>query len=803
MRPTMKATEVDTRSVQSGGSQANSIESVSKHRKQGGGLFRFWSGRSKTRKSSTDSDHSGPGTPRAVRHQVGRSRSAAAAYINSSLKKGPGTMECPLCLMERPKEQFPEIITCDHRSCRECLRQYLKIEITESRVNIACPECAEPLHPNDIKLVLQDSVLMNKYEEFTLRRLLMMDPDCRWCPAPDCGFAVLATGCANCPQLFCQRAGCGTSFCYHCKQFWHPNQTCDAARQQRSGIIRKTSLSYSQGSSSQDQIKQCPRCTALIIKLDDGSCNHMTCAVCGAEFCWLCMKEISDLHYLSPSGCTFWGKKPWSRKKKILWQLGTLVGAPVGIALIAGIAVPAIIIGIPVYVGRKVHAKYASMPRHRRNLAIAGSVSLSILVSPVIAALTVGIGVPIMLAYVYGVVPVSLCRSGGCGVTTSNSGGVRIELDEENDVGGGVSDNRSENNPEVNSMAANASIGEASVLNRESTSHLEVAGVITDDTVSDSASTRAIAGASLTGSLSGSGGVGPLILSQHRMDVHAEVVGKRLSISSEATFDTYNASSNRDDKDYQSTSFRKGVPHSSNPLEVHVDIERTSYPNSRHNSGSSNSTEHSIAGPSGSSRSCATSIRQVPGLAENYSDKGCTGDVWELKTSANVPSLAEKGAESSGPTTTTASAMRKSKSKGRSRGGKRSSVKISDCISEAPSYSCADSVSINDSLNSELSAVIADSEPETSSISNVDSASAPPASGGGGTGTSEGKLRNDLSSSTSSTHGLSPSIKDSLSSLTEVENDRPGSGMLVQGESRHSSSGSVNLSLGRVITTDL
>lgn len=47
----------------------------------------------------------------------------------------------------------------------------------------------------------------------------------------------------------------------------------------------------------------------------------------------------------SPSGCTFWGKKPWSRKKKILWQLGTLVGAPVGIGLVAGLAVPAIIIG--------------------------------------------------------------------------------------------------------------------------------------------------------------------------------------------------------------------------------------------------------------------------------------------------------------------------------------------------------------------------------------------------------------------------------------------------------------------------
>ncbi len=46
---------------------------------------------------------------------------------------------------------------------------------------------------------------------------------------------------------------------------------------------------------------------------------------------------------------------------------------------------------------------------------------------------------PILLAYVYGVVPISLCRSGGCGVTTTNSGGVRFEFEEENDVTVGVS----------------------------------------------------------------------------------------------------------------------------------------------------------------------------------------------------------------------------------------------------------------------------------------------------------------------------------------------------------------------------
>ena len=141
------------------------------------------------------------------------------------------------------------------------------------------------------------------------------------------------------------------------------------------------------------------------------------------------MKEISDLHYLSPSGCTFWGKKPWSRKKKILWQLGTLIGAPVGIALIAGVAVPAILIGLPIWAGRKVYVRYKNIGKHKRNLVVVGTVFGTIIVAPLVASLAVGIGVPILLAYVYGVVPISLCRNGGCGVTTN--GGVRLAFDDE------------------------------------------------------------------------------------------------------------------------------------------------------------------------------------------------------------------------------------------------------------------------------------------------------------------------------------------------------------------------------------
>lgn len=40
------------------------------------------------------------------------------------------------------------------------------------------------------------------------------------------------------------------------------------------------------------------------MKINDGSCNRMNCTVCGCLFCWLCLQEISDVHFLrSVQGC--------------------------------------------------------------------------------------------------------------------------------------------------------------------------------------------------------------------------------------------------------------------------------------------------------------------------------------------------------------------------------------------------------------------------------------------------------------------------------------------------------------------
>lgn len=143
-------------------------------------------------KNSAFFSAAGPGVTSAAAAAASTSSAAGASSSTSSSTKvgagvGPELLECPLCLLHHSRESFPDIMTCHHRSCIDCLRQYLRIEISESRVNISCPECSERFNPHDICIILGDRALMDKYEEFMLRRWLVADPDCRWCPAPDCG----------------------------------------------------------------------------------------------------------------------------------------------------------------------------------------------------------------------------------------------------------------------------------------------------------------------------------------------------------------------------------------------------------------------------------------------------------------------------------------------------------------------------------------------------------------------------------------------------------------------------------------
>lgn len=118
--------------------------------------------------------------------------------------------------------------------------------------------------------------------------------------------------------------------------------------------------------------------------------------------------------------------------------------------------------------------------------------------APLLASLAVAIGVPILLFYVYGVVPVSLCRSSGCGVSATTAG-VRLDLDEPEYINQNLSNktNGSQNTSVdvemVSHKEGNPSIGEVS-LSLGSGTHLENLGREQDR---ESASTVALAGSIL------------------------------------------------------------------------------------------------------------------------------------------------------------------------------------------------------------------------------------------------------------------------------------------------------------------
>lgn len=122
------------------------------------------------------------------------------------------------------------------------------------------------------------------------------------------------------------------------------------------------------------------------------------------------------------------------------------------------------------------------------------------------------IGVPILLFYVYGVVPVSLCRS-GCGVSTTRDG-FKFDFDEEED---GVNNMRSNQSDGVSVDAVSrigaASIGEVS-LSVASGSHIgtDKTSNITSGGVTNLTSNRGESTTALAGSITG-----------HRLEVQADI----------------------------------------------------------------------------------------------------------------------------------------------------------------------------------------------------------------------------------------------------------------------------------------
>ena len=174
---------------------------------------------------------------------------------------------------------------CSKYVCDACLRQMVRLSVTEGIVHIKCPsqECDKALTDKEVvRFIEHDRILKNKYDRFRLD--YMKDGNKKTCPR-----CCLITEYKlprklrlkeNDVKVKC--TSCDLDWCFKCHAPWHEGLSCKAFR-----TGDKQFHQWTEGRNrTTPNCQKCPLCRVFIER--STGCNHMTCRRCGTEFCYLC-----------------------------------------------------------------------------------------------------------------------------------------------------------------------------------------------------------------------------------------------------------------------------------------------------------------------------------------------------------------------------------------------------------------------------------------------------------------------------------------------------------------------------------
>ena len=226
--------------------------------------------------------------------------------IEVPLKNDDGFI-CPIC-GDSFDINSPEIIKydkCGDLYCSHCWFSYLQSKIDEGYGNIKCMNynCKENLSDDFIKNIIKDNKqLVEKFKKFSIKMEVLNNPNMKFCPVQNCDSYAEKIG--KNKYVKCKK---GHKFCFNCLKQWHGNEKCEEKEEEDFKIWKKGKI-----------IKQCPNCKMWTEKNE--GCNHMTCAECKYQWCWLCNGKYSSNHYYQGkcNGLQFYKPKSEEDIKKVL-----------------------------------------------------------------------------------------------------------------------------------------------------------------------------------------------------------------------------------------------------------------------------------------------------------------------------------------------------------------------------------------------------------------------------------------------------------------------------------------------------
>jgi hypothetical protein len=119
------------------------------------------------------------------------------------------------------------------------------------------------------------------------------------------------------------------------------------------------------------------------------------------------MKEVDNLHFITPTGCTFYGKKRWSKRKSILFLLLSWIITPILAILLIVLAIPILLILLPIIITRKFyqHSIEIDIGSCRRFILCTFVFISTFLLTPFILLLALIIGIPLLIFFIYFYMP--------------------------------------------------------------------------------------------------------------------------------------------------------------------------------------------------------------------------------------------------------------------------------------------------------------------------------------------------------------------------------------------------------------
>ncbi|NP_001074461.1 ankyrin repeat and IBR domain-containing protein 1 [Danio rerio] len=245
-----------------------------------------------------------PRTPRTTRSSV------TSPDEISLLSPTDGLALCGICMSSISVFEDPVDMSCGHEFCRACWEGFLNLKIQEGEAhNIFCPayDCFQ-LVPVEVIESVVSREMDKRYLQFDIKAFVDNNPAIHWCPVARCERAVRLTrpgpGASDplsFPLLKAPAVDCGKGhlFCWECLGDAHEPCDCETWKmwlqkvsEMKPEELAGVSEAYEDAANCLwllSNSKPCANCKSPIQKNE--GCNHMQCAKCKYDFCWICLEE--------------------------------------------------------------------------------------------------------------------------------------------------------------------------------------------------------------------------------------------------------------------------------------------------------------------------------------------------------------------------------------------------------------------------------------------------------------------------------------------------------------------------------